>query len=278
MLTGARLAVWGDPIDHSLSPVLHRAAYRTLGLPWTYHRLRVGESEFPARLAALGPEWRGLSLTMPLKQVAYRAAHRHDRHARVTGAVNTLLLTDSDVVGFNTDVGGMATALTTLGVLPAESARVVGSGATAASAIVALAESGVRRVEIVARRPERARPLVALAQALTASATVRALDAGPYPPHPLTIAALPGDARMPDPAAAALAATGGTLVDAVYGQWPTQLASAWREAGGAAHSGEEFLLRQALLQVRIFAAGDAATPLAAEPTVLAAMRAAVAGH
>lgn len=278
MLTGVRLAVWGDPIDHSLSPVLHRAAYRTLGLEWTYDRLRVDEPAFPGALASLGSEWRGLSLTMPLKQAAYQAARRHDRHARLTGAVNTLLLDGPDLAGFNTDVGGMATALFALGALPAENARVVGSGATAASAVVALAESGVRRVEIVARRPDRAGPLIALAQSLGASATARELDAAPYPPHPLTIAALPGDARIPDPAAAALAAPGGMLVDAVYGQWPTQLASAWTARGSAAHSGEEFLLRQALLQVRIFAAGDAATPLPAEQTVLAAMRDAVAGH
>ncbi len=278
MLTGARLAVWGDPIDHSLSPVLHRAAYRTLGLDWTYDRLRVDERAFPAALASLGPEWRGLSLTMPLKQAAHRAAHRHDRHARLTEAVNTLLLDGPDVAGFNTDVGGMATALIALGALPAETARVIGSGATAASAVVALAESGVRRVEIVARRPERAGPLVALAQAQNVAAAARQLDAGPYSPHPLTIAALPGDARMPGPTAAALAAAGGTLVDAVYGRWPTQLAGAWTAAGGAAHSGKEFLLRQALLQVRIFATGDAAAPLASEETVLAAMRDAVAGH
>ncbi len=278
MLTGTRLAVWGDPIDHSLSPMLHRAAYDVLGLGWTYDRRRVDEAGFPAALASLGSEWRGLSLTMPLKQAAYRATRQHDRHARLTGAVNTLLLDAQGAVGFNTDVGGMGTALTALGALPAESARVIGSGATATSAVVALAESGVRRLEIVARRPDRVAPLTALAASLDSTATAHELDAGPYAPQPLTVAALSGRAHLSGPVAAALASSGGILLDVVYRPWPTQLAAAWAAVGAPAHSGMELLVRQALLQVRVFVAGDAAIPLASEEAVLAAMRDAVVGH
>lgn len=278
MLTGTRLAVWGDPIDHSLSPKLHHAAFRVLGLDWSYHRRRVNEAGFSSALGSLGPEWRGLSLTMPLKQAAYAIARRHDRHARLTGAVNTLLLDEHGASGFNTDVGGVAAALTALGALPAQSARVIGSGATAASAVVALAENGVRRLEIVTRRPDRAAPLTALAAGLGIAATVRGLDAAPYSGQALTIAALPGHARLPDSTAAALASSGGVLMDVVYDPWPTQIAAAWAASGAPAHSGMELLVRQAVLQVRIFVAGDAATPLPAEDAVLAAMRDAVVGH
>ncbi|MFZ8477667.1 hypothetical protein ACO1MN_15510, partial [Staphylococcus aureus] len=74
MLTGTRLAVWGDPIGHSRSPALHAAAYRELGLPWAYGRQRVTEAGFPAAVENLDATWRGLSLTMPLKNVAARSA------------------------------------------------------------------------------------------------------------------------------------------------------------------------------------------------------------
>ncbi|MFV7836774.1 quinate/shikimate dehydrogenase, partial [Enterococcus faecium] len=73
MLTGTRLAVWGDPIDHSRSPALHAVAYRELGLPWAYGRQRVPEAGFPAAVGNLDATWRGLSLTMPLKNVAARS-------------------------------------------------------------------------------------------------------------------------------------------------------------------------------------------------------------
>ena len=109
MLTpdGTRLAVWGDPIAHSRSPQLHAAAYRVLGLDWRYERRQVSESAFAAELAGLSAEWRGLSLTMPLKGAAHRAAAWRDRRSELTGAVNTLLLTGDGPRGFNTDVGGI---------------------------------------------------------------------------------------------------------------------------------------------------------------------------
>ncbi|KTR82004.1 shikimate dehydrogenase, partial [Microbacterium testaceum] len=116
MLTATRLAVWGDPIDHSRSPSLHAAAYRELGLDWDYGRERVGEAAFPTRIEELDASWRGLSLTMPLKQVAARTAVALDDDARLTGAVNTFLLAPEGPLGFNTDVGGLARALDEVGV------------------------------------------------------------------------------------------------------------------------------------------------------------------
>ena len=104
-MTGSLLEVWGDPIAHSLSPALHAAAYAELGWDWTYGRRRVDDAAFATELASLGTQYRGLSLTFPLKGVAYAASAERDLPAELTGAVNTLLLTEAGPRGFNTDVG-----------------------------------------------------------------------------------------------------------------------------------------------------------------------------
>lgn len=274
---GARLEVWGDPVAHSRSPQLHAAAHRVLGLDWSYERRRVGEARFTAELDDLTPEWRGLSLTMPLKAAAYAAARTRDRGAELTGAVNTLLLTDDGPHGFNTDVGGMMRDLREHGLDAVSEARIVGAGATATSALVALGELGIRRVEVAARRPAAAAALEELGAHLGVPVVVAPLDANSYAPVPLTIATLPGNTVLPDAVADALAASAGTLYDVVYGQWPTALARAWQRAGGRAVAGRGMLLHQALLQARVFVSGDADVSLPEEADVLAAMRDAVVG-
>ena len=275
MLTGAtRLAVWGDPISHSRSPRLHAAAYGVLGLDWEYGRRRVDEAAFPGAVNGLDATWRGLSLTMPLKQVAARDAAALDDDARLTGAVNTYLLSEDGPRGFNTDVGGLARALEEFGVHQPEVIRVLGAGATATSAVVAAARAGATTVEVCARRVEAAAALGELD--LDVDIRVRPLSADGLEPVNATIAALPGGTDL-GPVAEALASVSGPLVDVVYGGWPTPLAQAWERAGVAAHDGLGMLLHQALLQVRVFVAGDPALPLDREDAVLAAMRAALVG-
>lgn len=276
MLT-RRLAVWGDPIGHSRSPLLHAAAYGVLGLDWTYERRQVDEAGFPAAVASLDPSWRGLSLTMPLKAAAFDHVATRDRYAELTGAVNTLLLDGDEPAGLNTDVSGIVAALRESGVEHADTARIVGTGATATSALVALGELGAREVDVRARRPERADVLVRLGAELGMRVSTSAIDASPVPHVPLTIATVPGDAVLPDTVTDALAAGGGTLFDVVYGTWPTALGAAWQRAGLPATSGLGMLLHQALLQVRAFVTGDAQQPLPDEARVLAEMRRAVVG-
>lgn len=277
MLTPRRLAVWGDPIAHSRSPRLHAAAYEVLGLDWAYDRRQVTEAGFAAAVAALGPEWRGLSLTMPLKVAAFRHAARHDRRAELTEAANTLLLGPSGASAFNTDVGGIVGALAEDGIAQVPAARIIGAGATATSALVALQELGATRVDVVARRPEAVARLAALGEAIGVRVTASALGDPAAFAVPLTIATLPGDAALPLGAAETLATTGGALLDVVYGTWPTPLAAAWAEAGRTAASGLGMLLHQALRQVRIFVNGDPESPVDREDAVLAAMRRAVMG-
>jgi shikimate dehydrogenase len=273
----SRLAVWGDPIEHSRSPQLHAAAYRVLGLDWTYELRRVDASEFPAALAGLDGQWRGLSLTMPLKAAAFEAARTRGRRAALTGAVNTLLLGPDGPHGFNTDVGGIVAALAEEGASGADAARIVGAGATATSALVALSELRVREVEVIARRPEAVAGLAALGASLGIAVSAASFGAGERRDVEVTISTVPGDVSIPDAAADALASGGGLLLDVVYGHWPTTLASAWERAGRPATSGLGMLLHQALLQVRIFAGGAPDVPLDDERAVLAAMRDAIVG-
>ena len=85
-----RAAVLGRPVTHSLSPLLHRAAYAALGLTgWTYDALDVGPEDLPDLLAGLGPEWRGFSVTMPCKQAAVAVAGNLDLEARAAAAGRT---------------------------------------------------------------------------------------------------------------------------------------------------------------------------------------------
>lgn len=273
---GDALEVWGDPIDHSRSPALHAAAYATLGLPWSYGRRQVTVGTFGREFAELDPTFRGLSVTYPLKGLAHAAATTLDAAAELTGAVNTLLVgVDEGPWGFNTDVGGIVADLTGQGVDDLDAARIVGAGATATSALVALAELGARRVEVVARRLHAVAPLEELGTRLGVAVRPVPLDAESHPRLPLTIATLPGDAPLSAPSADALAASGGLLYDVVYGSWPTPLAAAWERSGHPAVNGLGMLLHQALLQVRLFRTADAQEPLPGEPAVLAAMRAAV---
>lgn len=275
----AALEVWGDPIAHSKSPLLHAAAYRALGLEWRYERRRVSEDAFAGEFATEAPRLRGLSLTMPLKAAAFAAAETRDQPATLTGAANTLLLTGGMIRAFNTDVGGIVRAFAARGVDHLDTARIIGAGATATSALVALAHMGATRVEVLARRPAAAAPLQALGTSMGVTVVARNLrDAADATSEAsATVATLPGDAALDPAIATALASGGGVLMDVVYGTWPTPLALAWEAHGLPSMSGEAMLLHQALLQVRVFTTGDPATPLPNEDAILAEMRSALMG-
>lgn len=270
-MTRRRLAVWGDPIAHSRSPQLHAAAYGVLGLDWEYTRVRVDEPAFAAELAALDDTWRGLSLTMPLKEQAHRAAATLDGHAVLTGAVNTLLLGERPA-GFNTDVGGIVDALAEQGIAEARRVRILGAGATAASTLVAVAEMGARSVDVRARRPERAAALSALGERLGVVTSIDDLTADPRPVD-LTVATLPSGAALDADTSARLAAVGGELFDVAYAPWPSALATVW--GSDRAISGLGMLLHQAKRQIRIFLHGDPLLPLPDEQAVVLAMRSAL---
>ena len=272
-MTSAHLEVWGDPVAHSRSPQLHRAAYAQLGLPWSYERRRVTEASFDAELVALGETCRGLSVTMPLKGRAFAAAPTRDRYAELTGAVNTLLL-GPQRRGFNTDVAGIVDAFGEAGLTALRRARILGTGATAASALVALVTMGAREVDVRARRPERAADLARIAAELGVVLTVHGFTDA-VDDAEATVATLPSGTVLDTEVAARLATAGGVLLDAAYAPWPSALAARWEAA--PVISGLSMLLFQAVRQVRIFTSGEPETPLPDEPEVVAVMRAALMG-
>lgn len=274
---GSVLEVWGDPIAHSLSPRIHSAAYTALGWDWTYGRRRVAAEDFRRELDEIDTRFRGLSLTFPLKAEAFAAATERDRAAELTGAVNTLTLDGAHRRGFNTDVGGIVADVRAHGLDAVDTARIVGAGATATSALVALAELGARRVEVVARRPDAAHRLAVLGERLSVAVSIATLDGVATASVPLTVSTLPGGSALQADVAHRLAAGGGLLYDVVYGHWPTPLAIAWQDAGAPAVNGLGMLLRQAVLQIRAFRTGDVDEPLPDEDAVVDVMARALVG-
>ncbi|WP_292811826.1 shikimate dehydrogenase [Microbacterium sp. HA-8] len=271
------LAVWGSPIAHSRSPQLHAAAYAVLGLDWEYDRRDVDAGAFDGALAGLDRRWRGLSLTMPLKEKAFRAAVHRDRRAELTGAVNTLRLDADGPRGVNTDVGGLVRALRESGIDHVDTGRIVGAGATASSALVALGELGAGSVVVLARRPEAVAPIRALGARMGVDVRAHALGSASLAPADVTIGTLPGGVRLDDDIADAALDESGPLLDVAYSPWPSHLAERQGARGGAAMSGLSMLLHQAVLQVRFFVNDDVEIPLAAEEAVIAAMRRALMG-
>jgi shikimate dehydrogenase len=243
-------AVLGKPIAHSLSPALHLAAYRALGLAdWSYTAIECGGDELAEVIASLGPGWAGLSLTMPLKRVVMPMLDVTDTVAAVTGGANTLIFRDGRRHGYNTDVPGIVTALTEAGVKSAGRVTILGAGATACSALAALADLGAGAADVVVRDRSRAGGLLAVADRL--DLTVTLTEVAP-PGSDLLISTLPAGAA--DGYAAALLdgrLRPAAVLDVVYADWPTPLAGAAARAGATVVSGFEMLLHQAAGQVEL---------------------------
>jgi shikimate dehydrogenase len=266
------LAVLGSPISHSQSPALHQAAYRVLGIDWSYEAVEVSEEALPGFIDGLGPQWRGLSLTMPLKKAVLPLLTELDRMAEQTGAANTVLFDGEAVRGFNTDVAGIVRALAGAAVTSARYVHILGGGATAASALVAAAELGAERVDVHVRDLTRSVWLEPLAHELGLMVRLRSLpqaDRSLDVPE-VVISTLPGGSR-PDVLYTDSTRRRAVLLDVAYDPWPSPLARSWASVGGAVVSGLSMLAHQALLQVRVFVSGDPLEPLPDEESVLAAM-------
>jgi shikimate dehydrogenase len=260
MLTAGirRAAVLGSPIAHSLSPALHRAAYRALGLiDWAYGAHEVREPDLAGFVIRLGPEWAGLSLTMPLKEAAFEVADEVSDQAREVGAINTLVRRpDGGWRGENTDVYGVSQALRAAGRAHVASSMVLGSGATARSVVAALATLGCAKVTFAVRSVARPQTLD---QARRAGLEVEVVQLGQLSSRirqaSVVISTLPADA-LPDTAWADLLPPGSLvsdqlLMDVVYAGWPSPLALTFSDAGASVLSGIEMLVHQAAEQVHL---------------------------
>jgi shikimate dehydrogenase len=270
-----RLAVLGSPIAHSLSPVIHRAAYATLGFDWTYDPIEVSGESLPSFLASLDSQWRGLSLTMPLKRDVVPLLDWADPLVGLVGGANTVVISDAGVRGFNTDVEGAMRSFLDAGIGQLDSVWIVGAGATAASLMVASARLGATSIEIIARTPAKAAVLEQLAQTLGVSVTVRGWGESPASATPPTaiISTVPGGTM--DLVFEESLRTSTALFDVAYDPWPSAIASDWYTAGGTVISGHDLLINQAIAQVRIFSGGSPDQPLLREADAIDAMRSAL---
>ena len=263
MTTGSTwCAVLGSPIAHSLSPAMHRAAYAELGLDWSYRAHEIGADELAGFLAEADPGLRGLSLTMPLKRVAVELADAADETSRLVGAANTLLVEpDGSRIVANTDVPGLVHAFAERGITAAETAVVLGAGATAASALAALERMGVTAVTLVVRSEARAEDVRKLAAELGVRVVVATFaQAEQIGGHDLLVSTVPGGAA--DAWAWQLAGVAPVVFDVAYHPWPTPLALAASNAGTELLSGLDLLVHQASLQVELMT-GRSPAPLAA---------------
>ena len=255
-------AVLGDPVAHSLSPVLHRAAYADAGLDWTYDAHRVEAGGLGRFVSGLGSDWRGLSLTMPLKREALTLADEVTERARQAGVANTLVLEAGRSLADNTDVPGAVAALGERAHQPLVVATILGGGATAASTALALCDLGVGSLTLLVRSPARAIDTLAAIDAHPARPAVRvgALDSDPVVGD-VVVSTIPVAAQTPG--LVTRCADVPVVFDVVYDPWPTPLAVS--AADRVLVSGLDLLVHQAALQFEVFTG---------RPAPLAAMRAA----
>jgi shikimate dehydrogenase len=309
-----RLAVLGSPIGHSKSPRLHAAAYRALGLDWHYEAIEVTAETLPDFVRTRGGEWRGLSLTMPLKREVLPLLDSRDAVVNLAGGANTVVFdggpgrhdvpgesedaneseresasdsasdSDSDGVerairGFNTDVFGIREAFESNGVRQLGYVELLGGGATASSTLVAANQLGADRALIIVRTPLKALELAQLGKRLGMDVTVQAFSDEaidrPKAVPDAVVSPLPGGVTVESDLFTDRVRNRAVLFDVAYDPWPSALANDWLAAGGTVISGLDMLLYQALAQVRLFVGGDALTPLPDEAGVLKAMKAAL---
>ncbi|RKN35237.1 shikimate dehydrogenase [Micromonospora musae] len=254
MTVRRRAAVLGKPITHSLSPVIHNAGYAAAGLAgWSYTRIECAESELPGLVAGLGPEWAGLSVTMPGKEAALAVADTASPVAVAVGAANTLVRRpDGAWHADNTDVTGMVEVLAGAGVRRGAPVTVLGAGGTARAALAAAARLDAREVTVVARRAAAVDELRPVADALGIPMVGAPwVDAAARLDADVVLSTVPKG--VADPLAATVAWRPRTVFfDALYDPWPTPLAAAAAASGCRVVSGLELLLAQAIGQFEQF--------------------------
>ena len=267
----------GHPIAHSLSPAMHRAAYRGLGLDWSFDAVDVASDGLADFMAGLDESWRGLAVTMPHKQ-ELAGLGEPDELVRLLGVANTWVRTTSGPVVRNTDAPGVCDALRQAGVHQVSSVTVLGAGATARSVLAGATRLGVRSATIVSRSRVRSQQTLTLASALGVTAHWQPLDE-PLASADLLVSTLPrqafdegehcppdfdgGEHRSPGSDEGEHCSPGTTLrasravtcapvvFDVVYDPWPPVLLDLARQENKVCIDGLDLLAAQGRRQVEI---------------------------
>ncbi|WP_370287980.1 shikimate dehydrogenase [Nocardioides sp.] len=266
-----RCGVVGDPIAHSLSPALHRAGFSELGVVASYDATRVEAGGLAEHVAQLGPQWRGLSVTAPLKREAMALAAEVTDTARIAGGANTLVRLPGGHgwSADNTDLPGAVAAVRERYAGDVHAVTILGGGATASSTALALARLGARRVRLLVREVARADDTAAALRA-HAHLEVEVGLLGDETIGEVVVSTVPAAAQTPDVVRSAASAA--VVFEVVYDPWPTPLAAAAAARGQVVVSGLDLLVHQGVLQQHAFA------EVAADPEqdlrLVAALRAA----
>ncbi len=242
--------VAGYPIEHSLSPIIHKAGYEALGLNWNYEKYLLKEDELENFVNNRDKDFVGLSLTMPLKEKALEISDVITDLAKMVRSANTLIFKDGKIYSGNTDVYGIVHALKTNRKLDLSNPAVIGSGATARSAIYALKNLGAQNVMLCARNSLTVQEVSDIAikvgirsQIINWEDLAKAMNASTL------ISTLPSKAM--DKFAALGPEIPGTLLDIAYDPWPSKVALEWIFRRGFVVSGLEMLLHQACMQFEL---------------------------
>jgi shikimate dehydrogenase len=271
-----KFAVLGSPISHSKSPIIHAAAYRVLGEDWEYARFEVAKGGLKRFIENDGTGFTGFSLTMPLKEDAFAFADISDEISKETGASNTLVRINNQWNAFNTDVFGITQAISQASTSEKKVSLIIGSGATATSAMSAIARLAPGSSVLVFARNKATRlALIEHGRSIGLQVSSSRRLASAVKKAQVTISTLPGGAM--DEAAKKLVTSrffrpSGVLLDVAYHPWPSQLAEAWQLKNQKVVSGLEMLIWQAIAQIRIFNTGNPETELPNEIAVVQAMR------
>jgi shikimate dehydrogenase len=259
-MANTHLAVLGSPIEHSKSPAIHGAAYNQLGLDWDYGRYRIEADELESFLRLRDDSWRGLSLTMPLKLKAFELSTPSCPVASATGVVNTLLHTENGWEGYNTDGYGISQAIAKHSDLEFNEVSILGSGATAITAVNAISyKYPDARIRVFSRKAGNVMGVETSPLDEFFSSSIRQL----------TISTLPSSVVFPQ----LDVANDAVFFDVSYDPWPSLNSKQWEPRNRI--SGLEMLVWQAVIQIRIFLNGDGTVRLPDEDAVVGAMRASV---
>lgn len=241
-----KAAVLGSPISHSLSPVLHREAYRYLGIEGSYEAIDVTSDDLPRFLKELDGSWSGFSLTMPLKERVLDVTTSAEPLALRIASANTLIDEDGRWRALTTDVNGFRAAVDEHHCGEFSTIGILGSGATARAAAAAFDGEG-RSITIVHRSMHREG---AMRQAAPRSDLNFLPWDSPVPGFDLFVNTTPhgvADALVHSGSIS----MGGILFEALYDPWPTLLLATWKSRGLKCIDGLDLLVHQAIDQVAL---------------------------
>jgi shikimate dehydrogenase len=249
-----RAGVLGKPVGHSMSPVIHNAGYTAAGLTdWNYTAHECAEEELAGFLATLDDRWNGLSLTMPLKEVALAVADEASPLVTTLGAANTLYRRGDRWLAANTDAPGMVDALRRAGVSHVDRVAVLGAGGTARAALAAVADVGGGEVSVYARRHEAIEGLRPVAEQVGVEVLARPWSEAAEAVRDVDMLVSTVPAGVADHLAQSVPERPElTVFEVLYHPWPTPLAAAAIDAGCTVVGGLEFLLAQAVRQFELF--------------------------